>query len=540
MNRFLVLILLAESFIGSDSNNIPKVHLNDGVVTGTIYQTVYGRSIYGFFGVPYAAPPIGDNRFESPKSVKPWIGEWNATILPTLCLQYTHINYAIVGEEDCLYLNIYTPELPSEKSKLLNVVVYFHGGAFMFGSGNEKKADHLLKQNDIVYVSVNYRVGTLGFLSTGDEIIPGNFGLKDQSKALQWIRSNIANFGGNPSQVTITGMSAGGASVHYHFLSPMSEGLFQRGVSQSGCTLVSWAQPKNVPEKSKRLANLLGCPTHCTKQMLKCLKARPARRIVESVKEFMPWRYNPYSPFGPVVEPPGPKSFLSEKPIDIIRQDFLYDDQLMKEVDENWNNIAPHLMDYNYTVAPELINSVNEQIRQHFLGNEKISPANYKPLTKLVGDRLFTAYIEFAIREQAKFNSAPIYYYKFNYRGKYSLSEFYSNRRENCGVSHGDDLQYVLKVSYGHPHEEATDQKMVDFMLNLWLSFIDSGKPQIENISWSPVSKTPAKDGITYLQINSPFDARIENSKDTSVFDFWNSLLHEYDVQDEPLRGDEL
>lgn len=94
----------------------------------------------------------------------------------------------------------------------------------MFGSGNPKKADHLLKHNDIVFVSVNYRVGPLGFLSTGDNVIPGNYGLKDQSRALQWIQKNIAKFGGNPSQVTISGMSAGGASVHYHFLSPMSEG----------------------------------------------------------------------------------------------------------------------------------------------------------------------------------------------------------------------------------------------------------------------------------------------------------------------------
>lgn len=106
----------------------------------------------------------------------------------------------------------------------MNVVVYIHGGAFMFGSGREYKPHYLLDKDDIVFVSINYRLGPLGFASTGDEYVPGNNGLKDQVAALKWIQRNIAAFGGNPGAVTIAGMSAGGASVHYHMLSPMSQG----------------------------------------------------------------------------------------------------------------------------------------------------------------------------------------------------------------------------------------------------------------------------------------------------------------------------
>lgn len=107
---------------------------------------------------------------------------------------------------------------------LMNVIVYIHGGAFQFGGGIGYGPQYLLDSDDFVYVSINYRLGPLGFATTGDEILPGNNGLKDQVAALKWIQRNIAAFGGNPGAVTIAGMSAGGASVHYHLLSPMSAG----------------------------------------------------------------------------------------------------------------------------------------------------------------------------------------------------------------------------------------------------------------------------------------------------------------------------
>jgi len=121
------------------------------------------------------------------------------------------------------------PQLPRDgliAGGLMNVVVYIHGGAFQFGSGIQYGPQYLLDgDEDLVYVSINYRLGPLGFATTGDETLPGNNGLKDQVAALKWVQRNIAAFGGNPGAVTIAGMSAGGASVHYHTLSPMSSGI---------------------------------------------------------------------------------------------------------------------------------------------------------------------------------------------------------------------------------------------------------------------------------------------------------------------------
>lgn len=106
----------------------------------------------------------------------------------------------------------------------MNVVVHIHGGAFIGGEGIKYGPQYLLDGNDFVFVTINYRLGVLGFASTGDEILPGNNGLKDQVAALKWIQQNINAFGGNPNNVTITGMSAGASSVHYHLLSPMTKG----------------------------------------------------------------------------------------------------------------------------------------------------------------------------------------------------------------------------------------------------------------------------------------------------------------------------
>lgn len=107
-----------------------------------------------------------------------------------------------------------------------DVIVFIHGGAFSFGGGSAYGPDYITEQDDVVFVTFNYRVGPLGFLSTGDYFVPGNNGLKDQVAALEWVQRNIASFGGDPKKVTLVGNSAGGASVHYHFLSHGSYGMF--------------------------------------------------------------------------------------------------------------------------------------------------------------------------------------------------------------------------------------------------------------------------------------------------------------------------
>jgi bile salt-stimulated lipase len=207
-------------------------------------------------------------------------------------------------------------ENPNSQDKL-DVVVHVHGGAYMYGSGLMYSRPEVLMDRDIVFVTFNYRLGILGFLSTEDDVVPGNNGLKDQVMALRWVQNHIANFGGNPDSVTLTGLSAGGSSVHFHYFSEMSKGLFHRGFSQSGAVLNSFSLQEDALKKAQRLASAVGCPSTPTRTLVDCLKQRHHKQILEQVPLFFGYLFLPAAPFAPVVEK-GSKPFLSEHPYSLL------------------------------------------------------------------------------------------------------------------------------------------------------------------------------------------------------------------------------
>lgn len=177
-----------------------------------------------------------------------------------MCIQRDFNTNQIVGSEDCLFLNVYTP-FPSG-SELLPVLVYFHGGSWLYGSGNLFGPEFLL-DHKVILVTANYRLGPLGFLSAGQGQCNGNYGLKDQVQVLKWIQRNIRAFHGDRTSVTISGQSAGGASVTYHIMSPLSKGLFKQAIAMSGTNLNPWAQPNQAgvaEARAMKFGTLLGCP----------------------------------------------------------------------------------------------------------------------------------------------------------------------------------------------------------------------------------------------------------------------------------------
>ena len=204
---------------------------------------------YAFHAIPYASPPVGKLRFKPPQELTDkWDVTYNASDQKKgdlkQCAQKAFFEGfgENVENEDCLYLWVYTPQM-SNKTYSLPVFVWIHGGAYEIGSGrfSDYGPDRLMKGNDIVIVSMNYRLGLLGFMSLGTQDVPGNMGLLDQVMALKWVQKNIKNFGGDPNKVTIAGESAGSYSVLYHMLSPLSSGLFNRAIAQSGTPLsLAW------------------------------------------------------------------------------------------------------------------------------------------------------------------------------------------------------------------------------------------------------------------------------------------------------------
>ncbi|WP_306577964.1 carboxylesterase/lipase family protein [Corynebacterium cystitidis] len=209
----------------------PVVTTTAGDVRGVVDPTT---GCLTWRGVPYGADTSGANRFRAPHPVRPWGGIRDCSEFAPPALQGTYsLVSKTLGSEDCLHLDIVRPNNEEE----LPVVVYFHGGSFLMGSSHEEvlQGHNLAKGARIVYVSVNFRLGVLGYLdlrSIGQDCVP-NPALRDQILALQWVRDNIANFGGDPTNVTIMGESAGGASVIHLMSSPPAHGLFHRAVAQS-------------------------------------------------------------------------------------------------------------------------------------------------------------------------------------------------------------------------------------------------------------------------------------------------------------------
>lgn len=268
-----------------------RVFLETATGSGSV-RGLQGAGVQAFLGLPYAAPPIGDLRWKGPQPVEPWDGVRDATRLGSDCVQALGIHAVlgggggwVVGDEDCLFLNVYAPEAGVGVGPK-PVMVWLHGGAFTVGSGANYDPSRLARRQDRVVVTVNSRLGALGWLAhPGFEAhgqgVGGNFGLMDQQAALRWVQANIAAFGGDPSNVTLFGESSGAWSACHLLASPGSHGLFRRVILQSGPCL----EPQSLNAAAVQaaagpaFAAGLGC---ATRDPVACLKGLPAWRIARA------------------------------------------------------------------------------------------------------------------------------------------------------------------------------------------------------------------------------------------------------------------
>lgn len=398
----------------------------------------------------------------------------------------------IIGQEDCLYLNIYTPSI--KKTAKLPVIFFIHGGGFQFGSGAEMGAQFLMDHN-VVYVNFNYRLGILGFLSTEDDVVPGNMGMWDQIAALKFIKKYIRYFGGDSTKITLYGMSAGAVSVHFHYVFKQSWSLFQRGFSQSGCMFNPWALMENSLEKTKTLAAYFKCPTNSSVQMINCLREKPGHEIVKQLKLFQPWLYNPFAPFGPIVDNWAKNPLLPKHPYQLIQNGeildvpwltsftnsegldpgaFFYPKKNLRDLNTNWVQYAPHVLDFNFTVKPNLHKFVAEKIYEKYLGTQEISQSTFAPLLTMLGDRMIYFDVKKAIDLQNLKTKSSIYLYYYSYRGAHSTSEYWSKSKNNFGASHGDDTGMMLQT-FVNVTSTPEDREMQRIMTNLLVSFAKTG-----------------------------------------------------------------
>ena len=236
---FFVFSFQIQDTIGnSNESSGPIIHTVSGLIQG-----VTNEDVDIFKGIPFAAPPVGEFRWRPPQSVTPWEGVRDASEFGPNSAQVGWGSNGTIQEgssEDCLYLNIWRPARVEDGAKL-PVMVWIHGGAFLFGSGSQPESSGIeFAKQDVILITINYRLGRLGFFafpglsSEHPDELKGNYAYMDQIEALKWVQQNITAFGGDPNNVTIFGESAGGASVHALVSSPLSEGLFQKAIIESG------------------------------------------------------------------------------------------------------------------------------------------------------------------------------------------------------------------------------------------------------------------------------------------------------------------
>ncbi|PVD36868.1 hypothetical protein C0Q70_03858 [Pomacea canaliculata] len=260
----VISVTLTRSQNTSTTSTPPVVQTQLGAISGRMLTAKNGRQYEAFRGIPYARPPVGDLRFSKPQPHPAFDqGRFDAGQFGNICWQSASILLQFTEStmsEDCLFLNVFRSSGTSQRN-LLPVFVFIHGGAFVWGSSDIYSMGGLVTKGNIIVVTLNYRLGALGFLSTGDPTLPGNYGLWDQHLAIQWVKNNIQAFNGDPDKITIGGESAGSACVAYQTLTPLSRGLFARAILQSGAATSSWALQRKPLDQAQKLALNLTCPS---------------------------------------------------------------------------------------------------------------------------------------------------------------------------------------------------------------------------------------------------------------------------------------
>ncbi|CAL1534414.1 unnamed protein product [Lymnaea stagnalis] len=539
-----------------------------GVTYSSQYENLPNRWVNAYLGVPYAKTleQYGSDwrekyRFHNPDEDPFWYGTYDATKHKPACPQMPWLVKETVWDfsevaEDCLYLDIYTPnmtnESPSSSPNLYPVLVFIHGGGFIMGASKQFPGI-FLAERFIVVVVINFRLNALGFLSTGDRYSAGNYGMFDQIKAMKFIKNNIKSFRGNPNKITVMGHSAGAASVGMHLLSPRSVDLFNQAIMLSGSELSEWAvlSKADAFEYARRLCKQVGCPEVDSQQMVDCLRHyRSFEQIVNAsaLVAMLPGKIG--NPWAPVVDGGivGVNyAFLPDPPGDLRRQiRQMKVPVLAGMVRDEGAYFIPNLPNIiDGVTEPQFKNIIDEFIRYRDIDDPNAvfdamsfqytywpQPKNYsfirKELMEMMGDYMFGAALSETIRQQVQYSTVFLYVFEY--------SSYRNYAPQWRGINHGQDLDYIFGFPFINetyrellglfPRQEYdySDRNISEFMISMITNFTSSGEPTprteqirfFRNISWWHYNT----ENHTYLSINNVSENRVNYRQ--NEFHFWN------------------
>nr|WGO51722.1 putative antennal esterase CXE24 [Ectropis grisescens] len=522
----------------------PVVTVRQGKLRGAVETTADGGRFYSFKGIPYGAPPVGDLRFKAPRPARAWAGVRDARAHGPACPQYDMTTMTLSdGAEDCLHLNVYTENLSGRAP----VMVFIHGGAFMSGSGDSAQyGAERLAPRGAVLLTLNYRLEVLGFLALHTPEVPGNAGLKDQVLALNWVKDNIQQFGGDPNNVTIFGESAGAVSVTYHMLSPLSRGLFHRAIVQSGTCLSDWAVASEPRDRAFRIAKVLGKDVQDTDELLKFLQSVPATKLIKmtfkTATDDEKRRSLPMH-FIPTIEKefPGVEAFITKHPIDLLLANevskvplmigynsaeglLTYEAMLRKT---NFLNANPSYLvprDMARKLTEKQMNEFGKRIIEFYTNNKGFSAETANGLVDMLTDVHFAYHTHRFAYFYSKCN-VPVYMYRFEYETELNLIKNLLGVSEMEGACHADELFYLFSGVLNRDVFEEHRKKLkpiVDGLTQLWTDFARTGNPtpRVDNsgLEWRQYTTTRQE----YLALAQP--PAMRDHADQHRVQFWNGL----------------
>ncbi|HYW02311.1 MAG TPA: carboxylesterase/lipase family protein [Gammaproteobacteria bacterium] len=435
-----------------------------------------------FLGIPYAAPPVGRLRWRPPRSPAPWSGVRDATQFAPHCAQAPSFFGRASSTENCLYLNVFTPTDPSPRARGYPVMVWIHGGGLTSGESNDYIPTALVRQGVIV-VTINYRLGLFGFLAEpalDSENHPSvNYGFMDQQAALRWVQQNIADFDGQPHNVTIFGESAGGLSVLAQMTSPGASGLFDKAIVQSGSYGSIVPSLSAAEQQGKTFASSVGCDKATPARTAACLRALP----VSTVLGHQPALVEP-AVDGTILPRQIEQSFLTGQ---FHRVPFLqgtnHDEMRLfvaAEFDLNPAQGPVQADQYQSVVASLIGPDVAPQVVRKY-------PLSNYPSPDLAVASLWTDYA-FACPASALDLGAglytPTYAYEFNDRNAPEL--FLPPVSFPYGAAHASELQYLFTLPQSRPLSSGQQQLSRD-MVRYWTNFARHGNPNGRDTPyWAP------------------------------------------------------
>merc|ERR1711971_1190766 len=460
-----------------------------------------------FLGIPYAEPPTGDRRFRNPVPVTSWEEEGvrSASEFGPVCLQMPYsAPDKIEGSENCLYLNIYTKDVKASKP----VLFYIHGGSFIAGDPQRLTGEYLLEE-DIVLVTVQYRLGPLGWLTTADGEAPGNYGLQDQLLALKWVQQHIGAFGGDKAQVTIAGMSAGGASVNYLLLSPQTDGLFSRAFSMSGSAMAWWANIPHQERTAQRLGEAMDCPTRDSAEMIKCLQDKSASQIMPAQASLYAWHHDR----------------VEKEPLTIWspRADLEAKEEAILPLDPGTAMSVGQMQPVPFLVG--VAESEGAWQAGNYLEQDEVMVEFLKNFDDIPIHRM--------VKLQGNKAHSPVWVYQYNYKHNHSLAFFDPQnpgqvRRPGLKAlnkaTHGNEISMLFPAfekEMGPLSEEETkhSKKFVKFVANFMVNGHPKGDGKYEYSDWEPV----ANGQLTYF-IHGKYSASNKGLPNQHRMKWWNEL----------------